>query len=54
MQGFNFISFAEWFVDPNNQLVDDLQTVLRRLQSDKDIDVRQAALLEPFTVIPIQ
>ncbi|XP_074026001.1 serine/threonine-protein phosphatase 4 regulatory subunit 1 isoform X3 [Leptinotarsa decemlineata] len=33
----------EYFADPSNEHHESLQTVLRRLQADKDIDVRQSA-----------
>ncbi|KAF5289965.1 hypothetical protein FQR65_LT11712, partial [Abscondita terminalis] len=36
----------EYFADTNNQHYDSLQSVLRRLQSDKDRDVRQSAVCE--------
>lgn len=41
--------FAEYFRDPNNQQADGLETVLRRLQTDKDQDVRQSAILKQYT-----
>ncbi|KAI4471926.1 serine/threonine-protein phosphatase pp2a 65 kda regulatory subunit [Holotrichia oblita] len=41
-----------YFSDPNNQYFDNLQTVLRRLQADKDQDVRHSALIENFTIFP--
>ncbi|KRT85871.1 HEAT domain-containing protein [Oryctes borbonicus] len=38
-----------YFSDPTNQYFDNLQTVLRRLQADKDQDVRHSALIENLT-----
>lgn len=47
LKQFNF--FTEYFRDPNNQQSDGLETVLRRLQTDKDRDVRQNAILKQYT-----
>lgn len=44
-----FLSFTEYFRDPSSQQSDGLETVLRRLQTDKDRDVRQNAILKQYT-----
>lgn len=44
-----FFLIVEYFTDPNNQQYDGLDTVLRRLQTDKDRDVRQSAILKQYT-----
>ncbi|KAL1518261.1 hypothetical protein ABEB36_001909 [Hypothenemus hampei] len=41
----NHIIKKEFFADPQNEKIDALQTVLRRLQADKDRDVRMLAEL---------
>ncbi|CAH0547331.1 unnamed protein product [Brassicogethes aeneus] len=41
-----YILTNEYFCNPKNQHYDGLQTVLKRLQADKDRDVRQSAVAE--------
>jgi len=45
------IATNEYFSDVSSQHYDSLQTVLRRLQSDKDRDVRQSAVFQKLTSI---
>lgn len=46
----NFIiPILEYFLDVNNQHLDGLESVLRRLKSDKDRDVRYSANLQVCT-----
>ena len=41
--GTKIVFLSEYFADPSNQHFDSLGTVIRRLQADKDRDVRQYA-----------
>lgn len=42
----NNLNFVVHLMDPSNQHYDSLQTVIRRLQTDKDPDVRHSAQLQ--------
>lgn len=41
---------TEYFINPKNEHLDGLESVLKRLQADKDRDVRESAIVEHTTV----
>ncbi|XP_049819805.1 serine/threonine-protein phosphatase 4 regulatory subunit 1-like isoform X3 [Aethina tumida] len=46
----NYIINNEYFINPKNEHLDGLESVLKRLQADKDRDVRESAIVEHTTV----